>query len=109
MRDSRHGFSLSSWERFVELLDAFPSLRDYKSEGDWDAIAFAKWAKSLSSGGRNAALFVLYIWDPGTDWKEVAGLENYGLGRFDLAKMIGNWDQAHQVAFVGWATDPFWM
>ncbi len=101
--------------RFIELIRSFPGLRFVapKSFADWDAIDFAKANAPRSGGERDAALFVLSVWDPQQDWTEF-GLcrgdkDNPMRGRFDVHRAMGNWDHAHQQAFLAWCGNPFWM
>ena len=103
--------SPDSLARFYLLIESFPRLRDRLPYGDpsFDAIAFARAARPLSSGEKDAVLFILGVWNGETDWLELAELQNRGSGRFDLFSAMANWDDAHRRAFVAWAEKPFFM
>jgi hypothetical protein len=61
--------------RQMERLCAlFPSLRGVSGTDPWDVDALLTWLSgpAPTSGSTQAALFVLGVWNPGTDWKEVA-------------------------------------
>lgn len=100
------------------LVESFPTLRrgtDPKLlEPRFDARRFAeRWATG-SGGERDAALFVLSVWNPGDDWSQF-GLtrpSSTGMGTdcgfFDLHTALGNWDEAHRAAFVAWCAAPWW-
>lgn len=107
------------------LARSFPTLRDvparfFETREDHSigftfgegAIAFATWARTQGGGGRDAALFVLSVWNPADDWRELAGLardDGPTGGRFDVHRALGNWDPAHRAAFLRWAEDPWWL
>lgn len=89
------------------LARTFPTLRRKLGHVElWDPIQFATMAAPWSGGERDAALFVLSVWDPATDWSEF-GLTREG-GRFNLHVALGNWDDEHRKAFVQWAARPWW-
>lgn len=101
--------------RMRALVFAFPTLQRTPSAllSPWDPEAFAEFWACGSGGEKDAALFVLSVWNPATDWIE------YGLarprsedgkpsGRFDMHTALGNWDQRHRVAFVTWCGAPWW-
>lgn len=76
------------------------------------AMGFATWAKPGSGGQRDAALFVLSVWNQDTDWRELAGLsrdDGPTGGRFDVHRALGNWDREHREAFIVWAREPWWL
>jgi hypothetical protein len=52
-----------------------------------------------STSALHAARFVLALWNSHVDWE---------CGRFDAVRALGTWDQAHRVAFLVWATQPWW-
>jgi hypothetical protein len=99
---------VSYGERMLMLARTFPTLRRKLEHVErWDPIAFATSAAPWSGGEKDAALFVLSVWDPATDWSEF-GLERDGKGRFEVHVALGNWDPAHRAAFVTWASRPWW-
>ena len=97
-------------ERLLELAREFPSLSDAPENlfvPHFNAPRFARFGANGGSGKRDAALFVLGVWNGRTDWTE-HGLSNRGSGRFELYLAFANWDQAHHDAFMTWVTEPFW-
>ena len=77
------------------------------------AVRFARWNRETGGGGqRDAALFVLSVWNRETDWRELAGLsrdDGPTGGTFDVHRSLGNWDRGHRAAFLAWAADPWWL
>ena len=98
------------WARFATMARAFPSLIDWvpSQREDWDAESFAAANAGRSGGEKDAALFVLSVWNSTTDWADY-GLQRAGSGRFDLHAALSNWDAEHHAAFLAWARAPFWM
>lgn len=79
---------------------------------DNGAHRFADWARSGGGGQRDAALFVLSIWDFRADWGDECGLrrdDGPTGGRFDVHRALGNWDPSHRAAFLAWARAPWWL
>lgn len=102
-------------ECMCELVWSFPTLRrtpatTMVTAGDWDSIAFANYWATGSGGEKDAALFVLSVWNPASDWEECCGLSRGGEngGRFNLHTALGNWDDGHRSAFIAWARAPWW-
>jgi len=109
----------------LELCRTFPTLRKVDPSffapfgdsaigfADDGAIAFAQWVRAQGGGGmRDAGLFVLSVWNPHDDWREIAGLsrdDGPTGGRFDVHRALGNWDDEHRSAFVAWAAEPWWL
>jgi len=101
--------------RLEALARSFPTLR-YRLPPElfapWDAIRFAKYCVPMSSGEKDAALFVLSVWNSTDDWSEfglVRGPESDLLrGRFDVHRAISNWDDGHRRAFAAWVAAPWW-
>lgn len=95
----------------VALVLSFPTLArgtDRKLlEPRFDAVRFAERWASGSGGERDAALFVLSVWNPDDDWRG-SGLDRDGSGRFALHTALANWDSEHRAAFVAWCADPWW-
>lgn len=98
----------------TRLVRLFPTLRDAEGVDPWDADAFLAWACGAhSSGMLHAAKFVLSVWNPRTDWNEVAheaGLLNaeQRLSPFNLHDALGVWDYEHRDAFIMWVHGAFW-
>lgn len=104
-------------QRLQALILSFPTLRRTPEEllptPAWDPIRFAQFWATGSGGEKDAALFVLSVWNPETDW--AAQKDSHGLrrrvaesGRFDLHTALSNWDPEHRAAFVAWCKDPWW-
>jgi hypothetical protein len=96
------------------LARSFPSLRSMPDSffEPWDPEAFAEFWAAGSGGEKDAALFVLSVWNPSTNWAEF-GLSRgvtrgERMGTFDVHRALGNWDRGHIDAFVAWAKDPWW-
>jgi len=92
------------------LVASFPCLRKAVGGSPWDAFRFARWATQteLSPADRQAAAFVLAVWNGGDEdgawWNE----KPYGVGRFDLVLATALWDRRHKEAFGKWFANPFW-
>lgn len=100
-------------ERFEQLVRSFPTLRHVSAElfRPWDAVRFAQLFRSASGGEKDAALFVLSVWNPTTDWRKLAKLARDRSptgGFFDVHRALGNWDFENCAAFLAWARDPWW-
>jgi len=109
-------------EGMQRLCARFPSLAQVEGAGTgaWDpdrVLAFA--CAPRSHGERLAALFVLRVWNSGTDWNELAHLpgddgepplleEGQVLRAFDLMEAWAVWDLEHRYAALTWLQDPFW-
>lgn len=85
--------------RMLDLVESFPSLRGLLQR--WEAKRFEAWAAgpAPSSGAREAARFVLEVWNPGVEWE---------CGRFDWHRALALWDEGHRAAFLAWLQDPFY-
>lgn len=101
-------------ESMTRLAKSFPSLRHAPGVEPWNVDKFLPWATSgvLSHGEVLAAKFVLSVWNPGTDWEDVAregGLLDEGqrFRRFDLFEAMNVWDSAHVRAALTWLESPF--
>jgi len=102
------------------LARSFPTLAEVSNEffekGRFrfdQASHFARWARIGGGGQRDAALFVLSVWNSNVDWaiEENGGLSRGGDrgGFFDLHRALGNWDDGHRAAFLAWAESPWWL
>lgn len=78
---------------------------------DSGAHRFAQWARPGGGGQRDAALFVLSVWNYMDDWTEAGLTRDSGPtgGRFDVHRALSNWDPSHRAAFAAWACDPWWL
>lgn len=85
-------------EAMSQLAEAFHALQDVRGVRPWNPDLLWKTAPSvLSSGGIDAAVFVLSVWNDSGPW-----------GKFDLHHALGNWDYGHRGAFEGWICAPWW-
>lgn len=99
-------------QKMVALAKLFPSMRGVPGTDPWDVESLIKWMNgpATTSGSWNAAIFLLGVWNPHTDWKKECGLKvrKGGIGRFDLFRALGCWDAQHEAAFLEWVKYPFW-
>lgn len=97
--------------RMMELVKTFRSLRRTPDElfDPWDPECFADFWAAGSGGEKDAALFVLSVWNPSTDWAHW-GLTRGGErgGYFNLHTALANWDREHAEAFMLWCEAPWW-
>jgi hypothetical protein len=99
--------------RIEQLARSFQALRTAPHHlfDPWDPLRFADYYRTGSSGEKDAALFVLSVWNPMTNWRRVAKLaRDRGPtgGLFDVHRALSNWDPANRAAFLHWARDPWW-
>jgi hypothetical protein len=75
--------------RMARLCAAFPSLHDVPGTDPWDASSLLGWllGPAPTSGSRSAALFVLGVWNPQTDWNTVVADE---FGRIRCSRCDGS-------------------
>jgi len=102
-------------QQLENLARSFPSLRrrvPTELFRPWDAIRFAEYCVPMSSGEKEAALFVLSVWNSMDDWSEFglvcAPESDANRGRFELHRALTRWDAAHVRAFAGWVAAPWW-
>ena len=98
--------------RIAQLAQTFPSLRGKPGVAPWDVLAFLKWAMVASHGELLAAKFVLSVWNPSTDWGELAVERKImkkggAFTRFDLFEAMNVWDDLHVRAMAAWMNRPF--
>ena len=83
------------------LANTFHSLRGIEGIHPWDVRHLATESIHLvSSGARQAMLFVLSVWNPDTP-------ECFGLEPFDVHHALKTWDLSNQQAFLTWAQHPW--
>jgi hypothetical protein len=87
------------------LIDAFPCLRRkgvrWKTGDMNDGSAdFEAQISGMSSGEREAALFVLQVWNPYT--------KRHASRRFNVVEALNRWDEGNRAAFIAYCSDP-WM
>jgi hypothetical protein len=94
------------------LVCSFPTLRGAAGASPWDQHRFAKWASRgghLTNANRQAAAFVLAVWnggepETGEAWYREAP---YNVVRFDVVSAMAVWDACHAAAFAAWVNKPF--
>jgi hypothetical protein len=117
----RERWGENNLESMARLVASFPTLRRslggvlIDGLGEWNANVFLTWAcgPEPGSGARDAARFVLSVWNSSTDWDAAARdlrllKRGQRLGRFEAVKAISNWDAEHLAAFIAWTELPFW-
>lgn len=102
---------VTSGEQMAQLCWSFPTLRGVPGTDPWDQYLFARWASgpAPTHASRQAAAFVLAVWNGGTP--DDGGWWNQGdylAGRFDVVEAFSIWDRQHQAAFKHWCNAPFW-
>ena len=107
--------SCNKLQQLEALALSFPSLRraiPTRLFRPWDAIRFAQYCVPMSSGEKEAALFVLSVWNSSDDWSEFglacAPGEDANRGRFDMHRALSRWDDEHMRAFAAWVAAPWW-
>lgn len=84
-----------------ELVSAFPTLQRAGGVRPWNPREFDGWACGPvpGHGAKQAARFVLAVWNNEIDWR---------CGRFDVVEALSVWDDAHRAVFLAWAVNPWW-
>ena len=89
-------------ERMTKLALEFPTLRAaVPGVAPWDAWLIDDWAATsgqATSGSRLAVQFLLYLWNPGAEWRS---------GAFSLGEAYGAWDYAHWQVLERFIQVPF--
>ena len=98
--------------RISQLAQTFPSLRGKPGVAPWDVMVFLRWAMVASHGEPLAAKFVLSVWNPSTDWGELAVerkimKKSGAFTRFDFFEAMNVWDDLHVGAMVAWLRQHF--
>jgi hypothetical protein len=93
---------MATAEKMQALINAFPCLK--QKALCWDRVAsgsahFVAQCRGLSSGERQAAAFVLHVWN----WAESPP----GL-KFNFAAAINSWDQRHIEVVREWMRNPWY-
>lgn len=103
---------LTGPERMTLLCESFPTLADVPGACPWDQERFAKWASgpAPSTAMRQAAAFVLSVWNGGTPADSSVWFNEapFHVGVFDPVLAFGLWDQRHADAYIAWCRRPFW-
>lgn len=95
----------------TQLARMFPTLRGAPGIEPWDPEVLMRWSASRAThGAAHAVAFLLNVWNPNAEWREVAAeLEIDGAGfAFNCAEAIACWDASHRAAFRAWCEDPFY-
>lgn len=100
-------------ERLERLARSFTALKSAPAAlfHPWDALQFADYYRTGSGGEKDAALFILSVWNPTSNWRTLARLARDRSptgGLFDVHRALGNWDAENRQAFLEWARDPWW-
>ncbi len=92
--------SPSKPELICNLIRTFPCLAGMRIvPSEWNADEFDLRSLKFSSGERNAAQFVLSVWNPNTKWQ---------CGQFDLVEAAARLDDTHRNAITQWLQKPWW-
>jgi hypothetical protein len=101
----------------TELAKLFPTMIGVPGTDPWNVEQLIGWLNSgaPTSGSRCAAMFLLGVWNPTTDWSKEGvkvrrrkGSGPPSAGRFDLFRAMSCWDEEHIAAFTEWLENPFW-
>lgn len=93
-----------------QLGNLFPTMRGVPGINPWNVDQLVGWLNTgaPTSGSRNAAMFMLGVWNPNTNWKEFGLRVRKGsTGRFDMFRAVSCWDPDHLKAFHQWLANPF--
>jgi len=86
---------MSPEQKISALALTFPALRGAPGVAPWNEDQLRDWLGVCSSGERQAALFVLSVW-------------NHYDNKFDMHAAVSKWDDGNLAAFVAWARAPWW-
>jgi hypothetical protein len=108
--------SVDTRAAMTTLARSFPTLRDAADGVEpFEVERFARWLCSGAGGGGaiRAGRFVLHVWNPNADHRELGrelGLEAADgcLAPFNVSDALGVWDEEHRRAFLAWCEAPFW-
>jgi hypothetical protein len=95
---------MNAEERYRDLVRSFHTLATapgVTGRGDeLDLLTLDAWAASpmCGNGAREAAAFVLNLWDSRRAW---------AVGAFNVFHAIGAWDDKQRAAWQAWAANPF--
>lgn len=89
--------------RIQELALSFPSVRNPAGLDPWSPEnLFLNGLSNVSSGTRQALLFVLSVWNPECH-------QYFEEPPFSVHEALQIWDKSHRKAFLDWANDPWWV
>lgn len=100
--------------RFRDLINSFPVWRGVGGVPQDLSMNLLRvlCTQGLSHGEACSARFLLGVWNPATDWTEIAREEGFpnpeAAQRFDLHEAMGVWDEHYRGAFIQWCLSPWW-
>ena len=102
-------WSANGTDAMTALGNLFPSMRNVPGISPWNVTALIDWLNSgaATGGSRQAAMFLLHVWNGDTDWRKEGLKVKPGFGRFNLSRAMAVWDDDHRKAFLAWAEEPF--
>lgn len=111
-QQKRERWGDDSRQCMTRLVRRFPSLGDADGIEPWDATRFLRWAcdADMTSGRLHAVRFILQVWNPSTDWTEVAaaqGLDGGHLTAFNVVDACAVWDESHRAGCLAYIELPF--
>jgi hypothetical protein len=99
-------------QAMTELANLFPTMRGVPGTDPWNVDQLAAWMNTgaPTSGSWWAAMFLLGVWNPHTNWKKECGIKmrKDATGKFDLFLAMHVWDHQHVEAAREWTANPFW-
>lgn len=96
-------------EKMSLLANRFPTMRGIMGTNPWNVDELIAWLNSgaPTSGSKWAAMFLLGVWNPETNWHTV-GLKKSRPAKFDFFSAVAAWDRMHIEAMQEWVNNPFW-
>ena len=93
----------------TKLANLFPTMHGVPGTDPWNVDQLTAWLNTgaPSSGSRWAAMFLLCVWNPRTNWHKECGVKHPKSGKFDLGLAMHAWDQQHIDAMKEWIENPF--
>ena len=95
----------STHPQMENLCASFPCLRGRMGTLPWNQHDFAAGIPGMSSAEKQAATFVLSVWNGGNHhpwWKRQSKV------LFDAVYAMQLWDEQNQAAFLAWCENPFY-
>ena len=101
--------------KLSDLAETFPTLRNREGVRPFNAQQLANTAAGphFSNAGRQAAAFVLSVYNSSVDWHRPYRDKLYpennrkALAPFNPGLALAVWDLEHRRAFQAWAADPW--
>lgn len=97
-------------EKMSALANLFPTMRGVPGTSPWDVEQLIAWMNTgaPTSGSWYAAMFLLGVWNPHTNWRDCGLKVKKAYGTFDLFRAMSAWDHHHIQAMQEWVAAPFW-